>query len=113
MQPFDIVDILDEAPEIGLGLLEGQVVLHVHVLAFEHPGDALRHGVVVWTAGGRHADGGADIGQALDVGATGVLHPVIGVVNQSRGWTATGDGPLRCRQGQFRVDDGRHSPIGA
>lgn len=113
MQPFDIVDILDEVPEIGLGLLMGLVVRQVQFLAFEPRKEALRLGVVVRTAGGRHADGGP--GQALGGGASGVLHPVIGVVRRisPRGWTATGDGPLQCRQGRCRVDGGRHSPIGA
>ena len=56
MQALPIIDVLDEAGEILLGLREGLILLQVHLLPFQGLEETLRAGVVIRVARGGHAD---------------------------------------------------------
>ena len=56
MQPLGVVDVLDEAADVGHGLCERPVLLQVDFLALQGLEEALGLGILVRIAHGRHAD---------------------------------------------------------
>jgi len=56
MQPLGIVDLVDEAADVGFGLRERPVQLQVHLLVLQRLEEALCLGILVGVAERRHAD---------------------------------------------------------
>ena len=83
-------DIINETLQMGLGLRERLVVVQIHLLAFEGGEKAFGQRVLIRIPDGGHADLGATLLQPRDIAGAGVLHPMIGMVDQARRRSARG-----------------------
>ena len=102
MQPLGIVDFVDEAADLGLGMGQVAIGSAIDFLLFEGFHEALRLGVVVGAGDPAHARLDVMRRQPLDVVGAGILDAAVGVVDQAgRCDLAFGERHVEGRDGEF------------
>src|SRR5690242_7076817 len=104
MESFDIVHVFDKMRKVGFGFVKGAILVDVDLLAFERSEKTFGFVILIGIAYGCHTDLSLDALQALDIGATGILYPMIGMVNESWGNCAQSQRLIEGIQGQLRIN---------
>ena len=95
MEPFFIVDLIQESGYVFHDVLVGLVVVEINLFVFHRFDEALRLGVVVRVASAAHRSAQAPFDQHLPVSRRTVLAAAVGVMNATGLWSAIGQ---RCAQ---------------
>jgi len=82
MKSLAVIDVVNELAQIARRLLEGLILLEIHLLWFERFEKTFRFGIVIGVAFGRHTDPNSQFLQALGVGKAGILDSAIRMVNE-------------------------------
>lgn len=96
---LDVVDRVDEVPDLLAGLGEVLVVGEIDLLFFDGAHEAFGVTVLAWLADRGHAESDAEFLQALDIHGGGILHALIGVMD------------LRCSADQGPLQGGEREPL--
>src|SRR5712691_2464155 len=110
MQPLSIIKHFDVLKDRSLSLVSGVKLQMMNKLVFKRADEALGTGVIKAIAFARHAGTDAVCDEPLSVRLSGILAPLVGVVNQS--WRRPS---LRKRHGElvsdeFPIDVAAHGP---
>lgn len=84
MEPLTIVEPLDKGKDLPTRFIPGVTEVMVDKLILERAEEAFRHRIVITVPSPTHARRGAVFEELLLIGATTVLGPLVGVINQPR-----------------------------
>src|ERR1043166_925725 len=104
---FDVVDVVEEAGHLRLGVVEVTVIGEVHLLFFDGADQTFGEAVLAGLADRRHAEFDAELLQALDVSGRGVLDALIGMMDLGRG---AGQGAFEGRASESLVEAAAQVP---
>src|SRR2546423_15539596 len=110
MQSFGIIHLFDEDGQIRLCISKGFIVFEIDFLLLECFEKRLCLGIVIGIADRRHTDLRSDLLSLLYIVITGVLNSSVGMMDQSRRWTALSNRLLESRQCQLRGHLPRQMP---
>lgn len=99
-----VVEALNVAEDVRLGLSAGSVALEMDELTLETAEEILSHSIVVRIALAGHALVDVGDGESAPIGVGGILGAPVAVENQARLCPLPADGHLQSRQGQLGVD---------
>jgi hypothetical protein len=112
MEPFLVLHLLDEIGDSPLDISHGLVFPEKDLFEFQVFEKALHHSVVKRITLARHTDTETVLSKYLHVLMSGILNPLVGVVNASWRWLSVSKGDLQGFQGQGRPQafDPGHNP---
>ena len=88
MEPFLIVDLIEESRYVFHDVLVGLVVVEINLFVFHRFDETLRLGIVVRVASAAHGSAPAPLGQNCPVRCRAILAAAIGVMNATGRWAA-------------------------